>query len=266
MLGNSTAHAVKSIPESGDWTHLQIGQRVPDQGACGSCWAIAASTTLQGNYELYSGKSRTFSVQEMVSCIPNPQECGGQGGCRGATLELAMDWVLKHGCTQDHETPYQARDTACTKERTILASSPSAGQALGMLGWEKLQENSYDKLILAMQDGPVGVSVAAGDWFQYSTGIFDGCFKDTIIDHAVTMVAYGAENNVKYWRIQNSWGPHWGEAGYMRLLRREDDSTNWCGINNKPELGTGCKGGPSQVTVCGMCGILYDSVIPHFKS
>jgi len=264
MLGNSTELA-KAIPESGDWTHLGIGGRIPDQGACGSCWAIAASTTLEGNYEIFKGKSRTFAVQEMLNCIPNPQECGGQGGCRGATVELAMDWVLKNGCNQEHETPYQATEHTCSK--TILASSPSQGQSLGMLGWERLAENSYDKLILAMQDGPVGVSVAASDWFSYSSGIFNGCFKDAIIDHAVTMIAYGADvgNNEKYWTIQNSWGQHWGEEGYMRLLRREDDSTNYCGIDVKPEVGTGCKGGPPQVTVCGMCGILYDSVIPHFK-
>jgi cathepsin L len=199
----------------------------------------------------------------MISCIPNPEECGGQGGCRGATLELAMDWVLKNGCKQEHEEPYQAQDGTCMK--TVLATSVSTGQALGMVGWEKLQENAYEPLLLALQDGPVGVSVAAGDWFSYSHGIFNGCWKDTIIDHAVAMVAYGAENGVKYWKIQNSWGPHWGESGYMRLVRKEDDGTNYCGIDAKPELGTGCKGGPSQVTVCGMCGILYDSVIPHFK-
>eukprot|EP00746_Dinoflagellata_sp_MGD_P005638 gnl/MRDRNA2_/MRDRNA2_110928_c0_seq1.p1 gnl/MRDRNA2_/MRDRNA2_110928_c0~~gnl/MRDRNA2_/MRDRNA2_110928_c0_seq1.p1 ORF type:complete len:385 (+),score=71.36 gnl/MRDRNA2_/MRDRNA2_110928_c0_seq1:82-1236(+) len=264
MLSNSTASAVTSLPLSGDWTHLKIGERIPDQGACGSCWAIAASTTLEGHYEVYSGQFRTFAAQEMVSCIPNPQECGGQGGCRGATLELAMDWVLKNGCEQEHQTPYQAKDTSCVKN---AFASTGGGQAFGMVGWEKLQENSYDKLMLALQDGPVGVSVAAADWFAYSHGIFDGCPKDTVIDHAVTMMAYGADNTagVKYWTIQNSWGKFWGEDGYMRLLRRADDSTNYCGINNKPELGTGCRGGPSQVTVCGMCGILYDSVIPHFK-
>jgi cathepsin L len=268
VLGNSTATlGIQSLPLSGDWTHLEIGQRIPDQGACGSCWAIAASTTLEGNYEIHSnGQSRTFAVQEMVDCIPNPRECGGQGGCRGATLELAMDWVLKNGCYQEHELPYQAKDTSCTKT-VFSTSSASGGQAFGLVGWEKLQENSYDKLMLALQDGPVGVSVAAADWFAYSRGIFDGCPKDTVIDHAVTMMAYGADNTigVKYWKIQNSWGKYWGEDGYMRLLRRADDSTYYCGINNKPELGTGCRGGPSQVTVCGMCGILYDSVIPHFR-
>lgn len=267
VLVNSTA--AKYIAASKDWKDLQIGQRIPDQGACGSCWAIAASTTLQGHFEIHSGKSRTFAVQEMVSCIPNPQECGGQGGCRGATIELAMDWVFKNGCSQEHETPYQARDGICSKT-TVFSHLDSPRNAdgsnsLGMVGWEKLKENAYEPLMLAMQDGPVGVSVSAGGWHTYGQGIFDDCWKDTVIDHAVVMTAYGATNGIKYWKIQNSWGLDWGEQGYMRLLRRDDDEKNYCGTNNKPELGTGCKGGPPQVTVCGMCGILYDSVIPHFK-
>lgn len=268
ILGNITA---RTIPEKKDWMHLEIGQRILDQGGCGSCWAIAASTTLQGHYEIHHGESRTFAVQEMLACIPNPQECGGKGGCKGATLELAMDYVLKKGCDEEHQMPYQARDTTCPKTikttpQTVLARSPAQNnQGLGMVGWEKLKENAYDPLMLAMQDGPVGVSVAASGWYAYSFGIYNGCPKDAIIDHAVVLIAYGQDRGTKYWKIQNSWGSAWGEEGYMRLVRRSDGEENWCGIDNKPELGTGCIGGPPQVTVCGMCGILYDSVIPHFK-
>jgi len=29
--------------------------------------------------------------------------------------------------------------------------------------------------------------------------------------------------------------------------------------------GVACKGGPSEVTVCGSCGVLYDSVVPEFE-
>lgn len=263
MSDNTTAMTAKTAPASKDWKHLECQKIIPDQGMCGSCWAVAASTVLQAHAEIYTSKTRSFSVQEMVDCIPNPQECGGQGGCKGATLELAMDYVLKNGCAQTHETPYSGKDLKCTK--TILAGRAKAdGSAFGMVGWEKLKENAYEPLLLALQDGPVGVSVAASDWYLYSTGIFNSCGKDAIINHAVTMVGYGEENGTKYWTIQNSWGELWGEQGFMRLLRHEDEKA-WCGIDNKPQDGTGCKGGPPEVTVCGMCGILYDSVVPHFK-
>eukprot|EP00980_Cylindrotheca_fusiformis_P007511 scaffold1561_cov129-Cylindrotheca_fusiformis.AAC.3 len=35
------------------------------------------------------GKLFSLSVQELVSCVPNPEECGGEGGSTGFTAELA---------------------------------------------------------------------------------------------------------------------------------------------------------------------------------
>ena len=32
--------------------------------------------------------------------------CGGEGGCKGATAELAMDWVLKNGIADAATIPY----------------------------------------------------------------------------------------------------------------------------------------------------------------
>jgi len=135
-----------------------------------------------------------------------------------------------------------------------------------MGGWEKLPENKYEPLKRALVEyGPVGVSLAADSWMSYSSGIFDGCEKDSIINHAVTLIGYGEEtgSGAKWWQIKNSWGPDWGEGGNIRLLRR-DDEESYCGTDHKPQDGSGCLGGPKEVTVCGTCGILYDTAVPHF--
>jgi len=135
--------------------------------------------------------------------------------------------------------------------------------AFGMTGWETLPKNEYEPLARALTErGPVAVSVAADSWFAYESGVFNGCPKDAIIDHAVTAVGFGTDNTVKYWEIQNSWGADWGEAGHIRIQRHEEDT--YCGTNNKPEVGVACKGDSAPVPVCGMCGILFDSVVPHF--
>lgn len=268
----------RELPSSKSWAHLHAAQNVFNQGDCGSCWAIAAATVLQAHTEIH-GQERSFSVQEIVSCTPNPRECGGAGKCEGATLELAMDWVLKQGCSDGSEVPYQATSGECQKkpesaatDMSLIFSGASGGGAadggakFGMTGWEMLAQNEYEPLMRAIVErGPVGVSVSGDNWFNYQSGIFNGCGKDAIIDHAVVLLGYGEDDGQKTWLIQNSWGSDWGEGGHIRLLRH-DASEGWCGMDNKPQLGTACKGDNDPVRVCGMCGVLYDSVVPHFGS
>uniref|UniRef100_A0A7S4T6H5 Peptidase C1A papain C-terminal domain-containing protein n=1 Tax=Alexandrium monilatum TaxID=311494 RepID=A0A7S4T6H5_9DINO len=284
--------ALPALPqEFMNWTSLESAGRIIDQGGCGSCWAVSSAAVLQQHLEIYSPASkRTFSAQELVSCVPNPHMCGGAGGCEGATIELAFHWALNEGLAEEREAPYSGTDGVCQKRSSggmlqlgggyadlsvddlakpgvHLARSGARGLSFGMHGWERLPENEYEPLLRAVYErGPVGVSVAAKAWAMYSKGIFNGCSKDAVIDHAVVLVGYGKDEKLGkgFYLIRNSWGPAWGEHGHIRLLRREDDSEQ-CGVDRKPEVGTACKGGPKVVKVCGMCGVLYDSAVPHFN-
>jgi len=262
------------LPKEKMWTALQTAKHIRNQGDCGSCWAIAASTVLEGHAEIYTGKARTFSAQQIVACTPNPKHCGGDGGCKGATAELAMELVLKRGLDTNEADPYNGRESACTLGSPSLnmaqlfddsssQASPAAA-SFGMTGWETLPKNEYEPLARALAEkGPVAVSVAADTWFSYDNGIFNGCGKDAVIDHAVTAVGYGEQDGKKFWVIQNSWGKDWGEAGRIRLERH--DQGDYCGMNNDPQKGVACQGETAAVPVCGMCGVLFDSVVPHFK-
>jgi len=133
-----------------------------------------------------------------------------------------------------------------------------------MMGWSTLPKNEYEPLVRALAEmGPVAVSVAADRWYSYESGIFNGCDKDAIIDHAVVAMGYGEEAGSKYWVIENSWGDDWGDYGHIRLERHE--MGGYCGMNNDPLKGVACEGETTPVPVCGMCGVLFDSVVPHFK-
>jgi cathepsin L len=251
---------------------------------------VTASTVLDAHGEIYNAAQSSFGAQSILDCTPNPHKCGGKGGCQGATVELAMNQVMRRGVLSEDEQEYVGQDMTCRKKKSLLqfaglgdhaadsndlssegrrdASEGDAGLKIGMIGWERLPENKYAPLLRAVAElGPVAVSVAAREWDLYVGGVFDGCHKDAVIDHAVTLVGYGKDkvSSVKYWLIQNSWGPDWGESGHIKLLRSETEETDYCGTDNQPQDGTACENGPASVKVCGMCGILYDNVVPHFN-
>ena len=72
--------------------------------------------------------------------------------------------------------------------------------------------------------GPMDVSVDASTWSAYDSGIFNGCNqKNPDSDHAVVLMGYGSENGQGYWLVRNSWSPNWGENGYIRLHRGDDE-------------------------------------------
>merc|ERR1719213_957309 len=54
---------------------------------------------------------------------------------------------------------------------------------------------------------------------MYSGGIFSGCQKDAIINHAVVAEGFGQQSGTKFYLIKNSWGADWGDKGYIRLMR-----------------------------------------------
>lgn len=255
---------------------LSALSRVRDQGGCGSCWAFAATTVLRAQSEIHS-TLRDFSPQEVVSCVKNPDRCGGDGGCEGATAELAIDYLLRYSRYTEESFPYTQNDLQCPtaiQEDMQSAATARKGEEFGLVGWKRLPQNKLQPVKHAlMSHGPIAVSIMVDDLFQiYIAGILPACRPAALINHAVALVGFGEETEAssgvlkRYWRIQNSWGDDWGEAGYVRLFRHEDSAEeSHCGWDSQPEIGSGCAGGPEKVWVCGSCGILNDAVTPIFR-
>lgn len=247
-----------NMPESFSWDSIHLP--IVNQGSCGSCWAISAVEALEAQMQKTGQEQQVkLSAQALVDCVPNPQHCGGTGGCDGATGELAYAWVRDHGIPLESELAYTAETGHCEHSDGPWPST----QRVRVSGWHALPTNKYAPLMQALTtDGPVVVSVDGNNWFDYTSGVFDGCEKDAVLGHAVLLKGYGSDAGKPYWRIQNSWGADWGEHGFIRMLRHTEEGA-YCGTDRKPQEGSGCDGGPSEITVCGMCGILYEPIVPQ---
>lgn len=250
----------KTVASTVDWTDkLSSVRSVKEQGSCGSCWAVAAIGALEMHAELALQKaSSALSSNQVKDCSTNPKHCGGSGGCQGSTSELAYDYIVKNGIALD--STYggdKNRDSSCQPHKPYLR----------IAGFQPLPVNKLQPLMEAVSTkGPVVVSIDASGWNSYGGGIFDSCDKDAVVNHAVVLVGYGKSKseNKEYWLIRNSWGEGWGEKGFIRLLRHSSDQgdAGYCGTDRNPKEGVGCDGGPPEIPVCGMCGVLSDSVYP----
>jgi len=263
---------LEDLPESVDWRDQGVITQVRDQGMCGSCWAFAASSAM-ASYAKINDMDHDLlelSPQHMVSCAPNPLQCGGTGGCSGSIEPLAYTYASLFGIVTEAEYPYESdfgqNDDICRFDATQTDVSVMT------MGWQTLPHND----MLAVMDhlankGPLSASVAASDWGLYFGGVFDGCDydQDIVVNHAVLLVGYGTDAaEGDYWLIKNSWGTGWGDdqsRGYIKLRRNSEAQ---CGTDYHPLDGSGCvNGGVETVHVCGTCAVLSDNSFPlgvHF--
>lgn len=259
------------LPESFDYRNVSLtnGTRVltavKDQGQCGSCWAHAATESVESQYALATGQLYVLSQQQITSCTDNSQHCGGTGGCFGATAQIGWNYVQSvAGITQEWMYGY----TSYFGASGTCSVNSNMSTFVSVTGYTQVESNNASATLEALvSKGPLAISVDASTWSDYESGIFTGCnYANNIsIDHAVQLVGYGRDAVLQkdYWLVRNSWSASFGELGYIRLERAHlvDEQ---CGYNvDWIGMGGGCPGGVNVTYTCGQCGILYDVAFPN---
>lgn len=267
---------LSDLPETVDWSQeLGICTPVKNQGHCGSCWSFAATAVLESHVAINARKTYDLSPQQFVDCAPNPEHCGGVGGCEGSTADLAYDYLAGSDgmYASDQYAYYSAYGAAEKCQTTKLADKENSVPVVHIEGYSVFSSVDTEWLMNAVATkGPVAVNVDASVWHSYEGGIFDGCSTaggDSDINHVVTLVGYGTDfsgnSTLPYWKIRNSWSPDWGELGFIRL-KREMSGEESCQIDATPDDGVECAlpNGPTPPTkVCGECGVLYSIAWPE---
>jgi Papain family cysteine protease len=83
---------------------------------------------------------------------------------------------------------------------------------------------------------PISIAIQGSQFvFQfYKSGVLtdSSCGKSGSIDHGVLAVGYGTDLDTQepYFLVKNSWGPTWGDAGYVKLGRKTKNQYGICAI------------------------------------
>jgi len=207
------------LPTSVDWTTKGAVTPVKNQQQCGSCWAFSTTGSLEGAYFLKHGKLDSFSEQMLVDCDTT------DSGCNGGLMDNAFAWIQSNGglCTES-AYPYTAETGTCSSSNcTKVPLSPSHTDVA--------QTDAALSAAIAQQ--PVSIAIEADQsGFQfYSSGVFTGACG-TSLDHGVLAVGYGpaSGSSPAYYKVKNSWGNTWGQAGYILIQKGNSQSGGLCGI------------------------------------
>lgn len=219
----------EGLPDSWDWRDYGVVSSVKDQGQCGSCWSFSATGALESAWAISTGQLFNLSEQQLMDCS-RPY---GNMACNGGLMDKAFEYAIDNGMCVDTEVPYLAHRDFCSKDIKGCNKVAHFNDCM------TVPENNENALKEAVFRAPVAVSIEADTkTFQfYKSGILDSSNCGTTLDHGVLAVGYGIEDEKKYWIVKNSWGYDWGEDGYVRIARNEDENSEGvCGIAKDASL------------------------------
>jgi len=203
-----------------NWVTAGAVAPVKDQGHCGSCWAFSAVSALETANYLQKKMSSvpTYSEQQLVDCAGGSYH---NKGCHGGLMDNAFRYVEAHPLQTEDDYPYRGVEGSCK-------SGTGHGTATG---FTDVQRGSASQLRAALNGQTVSVAIQANESvFQfYKSGVLDSAACGTSLNHGVISVGYGTENGKDYFLVRNSWGPSWGDKGYIKI-----GANNICGILSFP--------------------------------
>jgi len=232
---------------------------IRDQSNCGCCWAFAGAEAASDRMCISTNASimLPLSAEDVCFCAESDGCDGGMidtpwtfikrhGAVTGGQYQgsgpfgkgLCSDFSLPHchhhGPQGDDPYPAEgqpgcpsASSPACPKTCDAGASAEHSNFAADKYAYSGKTvtasgERDIQKMIF--QGGPVETAFTVySDFENYAGGIYHHVKGEMAGGHAVKFVGWGVDGGVKYWKVANSWNPYWGENGYFRIRRGNNE-------------------------------------------
>jgi cathepsin B len=238
----------RSLPATFDarqqWSNCKSLNHIRDQANCGSCWAVAAAEVATDRICIHNNAASNpdISAENLMTCCST---CGE--GCDGGYPIDAMQYWEKTGIVTggdygvvDGCQPYKIKP--CGDDCQGEASTPKCskkcvtGYATAYTSDLKKASKAYSVPtdVTSIQNeiftnGPVEAAFDVyEDFFSYTTGVYKHVTGDLAGGHAVKILGWGTESGQAYWLVANSWNTDWGDQGYFKIARGNDE----CGIES----------------------------------
>jgi len=247
----------KDIPPSYDWRNVNgvnYVSAVEHQRRCGSCYVFAAKGMIESRIRIATNNTvrPILSAQQALDCSSYAQGCSG-----GWPFLTGGKYANEFGFVEESCYRYQAKDRPCRDAGFIKYMKPAQRKLVEKADWKHDCTNRYyaahyryiggyygnddaDSMKKELfKHGPIVIGMNVHDDFRYYSS---GVYKHTRLSskfnhiahgfrkvtHAMLIVGYGTDvtENGKsdYWITKNSWGPYWGDNGYIKIRRGVDDS------------------------------------------
>lgn len=169
-------------------------------------------------------QSVVLAEQQLIDCS-TPY---GNDGCQGGLYANGYAYVKQFGLMTNASYPYMGKNQNCSYD---------PNQVVVRISGTIAAYRTPDGLKQALANGPASISLHADfePFMNYKSGIFDYPDCPTKVDHAVQAVGWGRDTNQTtgitkdYFIVRNSWGPGWGEQGYIRIAQTNTTLGN-CGM------------------------------------
>jgi C1A family cysteine protease len=233
---------VSKLPKNWDWRNVGGVSYVPSprrQLNCGSCYIFSLVSSLESRLRiLTNNQDKTeFSRQFPLGCSFYTEGC--QGGYPFLVAKFFNEFeIIPESCAPYNPSNLNCHNT-CDYSQNPTKYFVSRYEYLGGF-YGATNEIELIKEIRAR--GPIPGNMSVPWTFSYykegifsqsslkknsgkfsKTTLFDKNLSWSSVDHSILLVGYGEENGIKYWIAMNTWGTQWGEGGYFRILRGEND-------------------------------------------
>ncbi|XP_022091210.1 cathepsin B-like [Acanthaster planci] len=249
---------VSDIPMTFDarqkWPKCTTISLIRDQAACGSCWAFGAVEAMSDRECIHNNVQVNISAEELNSCC---ESCGN--GCAGGFPNAAWEFWKTHGLVSgglynsksgcqpysipgcDHHEPGHLKPCGPEVPTPPCHHTCRTGYNVTFdkdrhFGGSVYSVHSKVKQIQKeiMMNGPVEADFTVyADFPTYRSGVYQHKTGSVLGGHAVKILGWGTEGGVDYWLVANSWNPDWGDKGYFKIKRGDDE----CGIEDDINAG-----------------------------